>query len=121
MLSLLLALELLLQVGHHFRQFLNRHVLLPILALAFGAGFVVALFALHEDDAFVGLVGVLGVAFAVEELELFFWGGRELGFVGLAMGEGLGAFALGFPHRNYIDFKSANSKSSLRYVHGFSK
>ena len=105
MLLLLFALELLLDVGHHFRQFLHWHVLGLILAPAFGGGFVVALLALHEDDVLVGLVGVLGVALAVEQLELFFGRGGKLGLDGLAIVDALGAIKLGFLHRNYIDFK----------------
>ena len=110
-LLLLFALELFLDMGHHFGQILHRPVFLPIFGPCFAAGFVLALFALHEDDAFVGLFCVLGVAFAVDELELFFGGGGKVGRVGPAMRGGLGAVKLGFSHRNYIDFKSANSKS----------
>lgn len=116
-----LALELLLDIGHHFCYFLHGPVFLSILALLFAADFLFALFTLHEDDAFVGLLSVFGVAFAIDKLELFFGRRGEMGRVGLAMGDCLDAFKLGFPHRNYIDFKSANSKSYLGQPAGYPK
>lgn len=105
MLSLLLVLELLLNMGYHFCQFLHRHVLGLVFALSLGGGFVIALLALHEDDVLVGLFGVFGVAFSVEQLELFFRRGGELRLVGLAIVVDLVGIKLSFLHRNYIDFK----------------
>jgi hypothetical protein len=68
-------------------------------------GLVLAFFAFHENDRFVGFGGRKLVFLSVNELELFFWEMRRASVLIFAIKTTTTVIGLDLLHRNYMKFK----------------